>query len=205
MNDMSNVVWHEWSVDKSMRSMRFNQKPTLIWFTGLSGSGKSTSACALEKKLFSMNYNTYSLDGDNIRHGLCSDLGFNNHDRNENIRRVGEVAKLMLDAGFIVVASFISPFIREREMVRKMLKPGEFIEVYVNTRISVCEQRDPKGLYKRARDGEIKNFTGIDSPYEPPRNHEIEINPGEKSIDEIVDHLLKELGQLRVIRTGRDS
>lgn len=200
MNDMSNLVWHEWTVDKSMRAKRFNQKPTLIWFTGLSGSGKSTSACALEKKLFSMNYNTYSLDGDNIRHGLCSDLGFSDHDRNENIRRVGEVAKLMLDAGFIVVASFISPFVREREMVRNMLGPGEFIEVYVNTQINICEQRDPKGLYKRARNGEIRNFTGIDSPYEPPKNHEIEINPGEKSTDEIVEHLLCELEQLKVIQ-----
>lgn len=196
---MSNVVWHTWTVDKSMRAKRFNQKPTLIWFTGLSGSGKSTSACALEEKLFSLNYNTYCLDGDNVRHGLCSDLGFSNDDRNENIRRVGEVAKLMLDAGFIVVASFISPFIREREMVRQMLKPGEFIEVYVNTLIDVCEQRDPKGLYKKARDGEIKNFTGIDSPYEAPTNHEIEINPGDQTTDEIVEQLMNSLKQLKVI------
>jgi bifunctional enzyme CysN/CysC len=193
MNTMSNVIWHERSVNKSMRAERFKQKPALIWFTGLSGSGKSTSAFALEKKLFNLNYNTYALDGDNVRHGLCSDLGFSDADRNENIRRVGEVAKLMLDAGFIVVASFISPFVREREIVRKMLKPGEFIEVYVNTLIDVCEQRDPKGLYRKARNGEIKNFTGIDSPYEPPTNHEIEINAGDQSTDEIVEKLMEKL------------
>lgn len=194
-----NLVWHQMEVNKTSRSVRFRQKPVIVWFTGLSGSGKSTSASALEKRLFSLGYSTYLLDGDNVRHGLSSDLGFSDRDRSENIRRVGEVAKLMLDAGIIVLVSFISPFIRERKMVRKMVDPGEFIEVYLDTPLSVCEARDPKGLYKKARAGQLKNFTGIDSPYEVPLDPEIQINTHESSIDAIVEQLVSGMKRLGVL------
>ncbi|PCK07895.1 MAG: bifunctional sulfate adenylyltransferase subunit 1/adenylylsulfate kinase [Alteromonadaceae bacterium] len=194
-----NVVWHNMEVTKSVRAERYRQKPAVLWFTGLSGSGKSTSGNALEKALFSMGYSTYLLDGDNVRHGLCSDLGFSDRDRVENIRRVGEVAKLMVDSGQLVLSSFISPFRRERQMVRQMVGPGEFIEIYVNTSVDVCERRDPKGLYKKARAGEIRNFTGIDSPYEEPDNPEIIINTSEMSVDQIVVYLLRKLKEYGVI------
>jgi adenylyl-sulfate kinase len=186
-------------VSKKSRALRFNQKPSVIWFTGLSGSGKSTSAVALEHQLFTMGYSTYLLDGDNVRNGLCSDLGFSESDRAENIRRAGEVAKLMVDAGLIVLVSFISPFRRERQMARQMLQPGEFLEVYVNTPISVCETRDPKGLYKKARAGEIRNFTGIDSPYEAPQHPEIELNTASESMDDVVRILLCGLQQFGIL------
>ena len=172
----NNLVWHEMVVSKKERSKKLDQTPAIIWFTGLSGSGKSTLANILEKKLFSMGYQTYLLDGDNVRHGLCSDLGFSKECRVENIRRVGEVAKLMVDAGLIVIASFISPFKRDRQMIRSMVDVGEYIEVYMNTPLEECEKRDPKGLYKKARQGQIKYFTGIDSPYQIPENPEIEIH-----------------------------
>ncbi|MFT5082014.1 MAG: 3'(2'), 5'-bisphosphate nucleotidase [Lentisphaeria bacterium] len=193
------IVWHTMQIDKKARSERFNQCPSIVWFTGLSGSGKSTSACALEKRLFSMGYNTYLLDGDNVRHGLCSDLGFSDRDRGENIRRVGEVAKLMVDAGFIVLTSFISPFVRERQMVRQMVGAGEFVEVFMNTPIEECEKRDPKGLYKKARAGEIKHFTGIDSPYEAPTDHEMEIDTTGLSEVEVADMLVIELKRFGII------
>ncbi len=193
-----NVVWHSMDVNKASRAQRFKQKPAVIWFTGLSGSGKSTAANALEKALFAMGFSTYVLDGDNVRHGLCSDLGFTDRDRVENIRRVGEVAKLMVDAGQLVLVSFISPFRRERQMVRQMVGPGEFFEVYVNTPLSVCEQRDPKGLYKKARSGEIRNFTGIDSPYEAPDNPELEIN-ADLPIELLVSRLIEKLRESRII------
>lgn len=195
-----NIVWHGMEVNKNTRSQRNNQKPAIVWFTGLSGSGKSTSADALEKHLFRLGYNTYLLDGDNVRHGLCKDLGFTDQDRVENIRRVGEVSKLMVDAGLIVLVSFISPFIRERQMVRQMVEEGEFVEVFVNTPIDVCEQRDPKGLYKKARAGEIRNFTGIDSPYEAPSNPEISIDTSKKDLPEIIDELMDGLRQYGVIK-----
>ena len=147
----------------------------------------------MEKQLFGMGYRTYSLDGDNVRHGLCGDLGFSERDRVENIRRVGEVGKLMVDAGLIVLASFISPFRRERQMVRQMLEPGEFIEVYLNTPLNVCEQRDPKGLYQKARAGEIGNFTGISSPYEPPEAPEASIDSSELSLEESVRQVIEAL------------
>lgn len=198
--DSTNVVWHSMNVDKKARADRFRQKPSIIWFTGLSGSGKSSSADALERQLFAMGYSTYLLDGDNVRHGLCSDLGFSDRDRVENIRRVGELAKLMVDAGHIVLVSFISPFLRERQMVRQMVEPGEFLEVYVNTPLSVCESRDPKGLYKKARAGEIRHFTGIDSPYEPPLNAEIELDASDLTADQISAILLRGLKGYGVIR-----
>lgn len=199
MDKEDNIVWHDMDVNKRVRAERFQQKPCVIWFTGLSGSGKSTSANALEKYLFSEGYSTYLLDGDNVRHGLCSDLGFSDRDRVENIRRVGEVSKLLVESGQIVLASFISPFRRERQMVRQMVEPGEFFEVYVNTPISTCEVRDPKGLYKKARSGEIRNFTGIDSPYEPPEAPEVEINTAEKDIDAIVTDLVRNIKKYRII------
>jgi len=165
-----NVVWHQHSIDKEFRSKLKKQKPVVLWFTGLSGAGKSTVAGALETKLAQAGYHTYLLDGDNVRHGLCSDLGFSEQDRRENIRRIGELAKLMADAGLIVLSAFISPHRAERQLVREMLPEGEFLEVFVNTSLEVCEQRDPKGLYKKARAGEIPNFSGIDSEYEAPVN-----------------------------------
>ncbi|MDF5425985.1 adenylyl-sulfate kinase, partial [Vibrio parahaemolyticus] len=163
------------------------QKPAVLWFTGLSGAGKSTVAGALENRLAALGYHTYLLDGDNVRHGLCSDLGFSEQDRRENIRRIGELAKLMADAGLIVLSAFISPHRAERKLVRDLLPEGEFIEVYVNASLEVCEGRDPKGLYRKARAGEIPNFTGIDSEYQAPENPEIDLPAGEKSVDELVD------------------
>lgn len=193
------VVWHSMDVTKTERAARYGQKPAVIWFTGLSGSGKSTSANALEKALFAMGYNTYLLDGDNVRHGLCGDLGFSEEDRVENIRRVGEVAKLMVDAGQMVMTAFISPFRKDRDLVRAMLEDGEFVEVFVNTPTEVCEERDPKGLYAKARAGEIKNFTGIDSPYEMPENPDIVIDTSELSVEEVVAHLTRKLRELGIV------
>ncbi|NNN69401.1 adenylyl-sulfate kinase [Vibrio sp. 3-2(1)] len=193
-----NVVWHQHTVDKSFRANLKQQQPAVLWFTGLSGAGKSTIAGALEQRLAQLGYHTYLLDGDNVRHGLCSDLGFSEQDRRENIRRIGELAKLMADAGLIVLSAFISPHRAERQLVRDMLPQGEFIEVFVNTKLDVCEQRDPKGLYKKARAGEISNFTGIDSEYESPQNPEIDLAAGEKSIDELVEICLTAL-QVRAI------
>lgn len=172
----SNVVWQDLDVSKSARAEQKNQKPALLWFTGLSGSGKSTIANLVEKKLLDMGRHTYTLDGDNVRHGLNRDLGFTKEDRVENIRRIGEVARLMVDAGLITMASFISPYRAERQMARNLLEKGEFVEIYVNTPLEVAEKRDVKGLYAKARAGEIKNFTGIDSEYQAPQNPEIEVN-----------------------------
>ena len=193
------VIWQNMSVHKMMRAERLGQRPAIVWFTGLSGSGKSTSANALEKALFAKGYCTYVLDGDNLRHGLCKDLGFSDADRVENVRRVGEVAKLMVDAGQIVLTSFISPFQADRDMVRSLVGEGEFIEVFVNTSLTVCEQRDTKGLYKKARNGEIKQFTGISSPYEAPQSPDIVINTATMSGDEVVDYLVECLRHLHVI------
>lgn len=194
-----NVVWHHHSIDKEFRAKIKRQQPVVLWFTGLSGAGKSTVAGALETRWAELGHHTYLLDGDNVRHGLCSDLGFSEQDRRENIRRIGELAKLMADAGLIVLSAFISPHRAERQLVREMLPEGEFLEVFVNTSLEVCEQRDPKGLYKKARAGEITNFTGIDSEYEAPLNPEIDLRAGEKSIDELVDDCLQVLKARKVI------
>ncbi len=194
-----NIVWHQHSIDKEFRAKLKQQKPVILWFTGLSGAGKSTVAGALENKLAEQGYHTYLLDGDNVRHGLCSDLGFSEQDRRENIRRIGELAKLMADAGLIVLSAFISPHRAERQLVREMVPEGEFLEVYVNTSLEVCEQRGPKGLYKKARAGEIRNFTGIDSDYEAPINPEIDLLAGEKAIDELVDDCIQILKQRNII------
>ena len=177
-------------VDRQAHSALKNQKPMVLWFTGLSGSGKSTIANALEKRLHGMNHHTFLLDGDNVRHGLNKDLGFTDADRVENIRRIGEVAKLMSDAGLIVLTAFISPFRAERNMVRRMMNEGEFIEIFVDTPLEVAEQRDEKGLYKKARAGELKNFTGIDSPYEPPETPEIIVNSTQTTADEAAQQII---------------
>lgn len=195
-----NIVWHQHSVDKKFRADLKQQKPAVLWFTGLSGAGKSTVAGALENRLAELGYHTYLLDGDNVRHGLCSDLGFSEQDRRENIRRIGELAKLMVDAGLIVLSAFISPHRAERQLVRDLLPEGEFIEVFVNASLEVCEGRDPKGLYRKARAGEIPNFTGIDSEYQAPENPEIDLPAGEKSVDELVELCINDLKQRGVIR-----
>ncbi|HKX79672.1 MAG TPA: sulfate adenylyltransferase subunit CysN [Novosphingobium sp.] len=193
-----NVHWQALDIGRRQHADLKNQKPAVLWFTGLSGSGKSTIANLVEKQLYRMNRHTFLLDGDNVRHGLNKDLGFTEADRIENIRRVGEVAKLMADAGLIVITAFISPFRAERKMVRAMLPEGEFIEVFIDTPLEVAEARDVKGLYKKARSGDLKNFTGIDSPYESPENPEIRIDTGNMTPDEaatlIVDTLLGDRG-----------
>ncbi|MDP7593015.1 MAG: adenylyl-sulfate kinase [Litorilituus sp.] len=191
-----NTVWHEQHISKAQRASLKQQKPCLLWYTGLSGSGKSTVANAVDSLLFELGYHSYLLDGDNVRHGLNGDLDFTDQARVENIRRISEVSKLFLDAGLIVSTAFISPFAQDRASARDKLAADEFIEVYIDTPMSVCEQRDPKGLYKRARAGEIKDFTGIDSNYDMPKSPEIHVKTAEKSIAEcaqqIVSHLAKQ-------------
>jgi bifunctional enzyme CysN/CysC len=189
-----NVVWHAHKVNRTQRSNQKGQQPCVIWLTGLSGSGKSTIANALEHELFLEGYHSYLLDGDNVRHGLNKDLGFSDDARVENIRRIGEVARLFVDAGLIVITAFISPFRADRRLVRELLEPGEFIEIFLDTPIEVCEQRDPKGLYRKARAGEIKNFTGVDAPYEPPQAAEITLRSDRDSVDECV---MQVIGHLR--------
>ena len=185
-----NIHWQALDVDRVALAEQKGQKPAILWFTGLSGSGKSTIANALQQKLFARGKHTFVLDGDNVRHGLNRDLGFTDEDRVENIRRVSNVAKLMSDAGLITLVSFISPFRSERQMARNMMEEGEFVEIFVDTPLSVAEDRDVKGLYKRARAGEIKNFTGLDSPYEEPMNPEIRINTVEQSAEQAADEIL---------------
>ena len=185
-----NIHWQALDVDEAARADQKDQRPVVLWFTGLSGSGKSTIANALEKKLFAMGHHTMLLDGDNVRHGLNRDLGFTEADRIENVRRVSEVSQLMLEAGLITLVSFISPFRSEREMARERIGDGQFIEIFVNTPLSVAEERDEKGLYKKARAGEIKNFTGIDSPYEAPENPEMTINTVHQSAEEAADVII---------------
>lgn len=199
MSDERNVVWQHYDVTREHRAAIKGQKPCVIWLTGLSGSGKSTLSGHLDSLLHNLGYHSYVLDGDNVRHGLNRDLGFSDSDRVENIRRVGEAAKLMADAGLILITAFISPFRADRAMVRSLFQPGEFIEVHVNAPIEVCEQRDPKGLYKKARAGLIKDFTGISSPYEPPEHPEVVVNTGELSIEQGVQRItdyLREGGYL---------
>ena len=188
-----NVHWQAHDVTRETHANLKNQKPALLWFTGLSGAGKSTIANLVERKLVRMNRHTFLLDGDNVRHGLNKDLGFAEADRVENIRRVGEVAKLMTDAGLIVIAAFISPFRAERKLVRDLMKAGEFIEVYIDAKLADAEARDVKGLYKRARAGELKNFTGIDSPYEPPLDAEIHIDTSKLSAEQAADFIVSQL------------
>jgi len=187
----SNISWHEMSINKKTRSELNSQKPCVVWFTGLSGSGKSTIANILEQKLHTIGKRTYLLDGDNVRHGLNKDLGFTDTDRVENIRRVAEVSKLMVDAGLITLVSFISPFKSERQMARNLLSSDEFFEIFVNTSLEECEKRDPKGLYKKARAGELKNFTGIDSSYEEPENPDLILNTSLGNAEQLTDQIIK--------------
>lgn len=183
----TNITWHQGDVTKEERNKLLDQKGLVIWFTGLSGSGKSTLAHALEKRLFREGKLSFVLDGDNIRHGLNKNLGFSPEDREENIRRIGEVAKLFSDAGIITMTAFISPYRKDRNKARKLLKKGEFIEVFLKVPLEIAEKRDPKGLYKKARMGEIQEFTGISAPYEEPSSPEIIINTAHKSIQESTD------------------
>ncbi len=188
-----NIVWHSQTLSKKERGTLKQQRPCILWFTGLSGAGKSTVANALEQALYGRGYHTYLLDGDNVRHGLNRNLGFSPEDREENIRRIGEVAKLFVDGGTIVLTAFISPYRRDRDLVRQLVGEGEFIEVFVDTPLDVCEDRDPKGLYKKARAGEIRGFTGIDDPYEAPDSPEITLRTDRNSIEESVVQVLDEL------------
>jgi len=186
-----NIHLQHMDIDKAARAALKGQKPCVLWFTGLSGSGKSTVANLVEKKLHAMGHHTYLLDGDNVRHGLNRDLGFTEEDRVENIRRVAEVAKLMVDAGLIVLTAFISPYRSERRMARQLFPEGEFIEVFMDTPLEVAEARDPKGLYKKARRGELKNFTGVDAPYEAPEAPEFEVNTADMTAEEAADTLIE--------------
>lgn len=189
----SNIKWHDGDVDRAKRETLLDQKGVCLWFTGLSGSGKSTLARSVEQALYELGHLTYVLDGDNIRHGLNGDLGFSDEDRKENIRRIGEVGRLFVDAGLITLSAFISPFREDRLAVRNLLEQGQFIEVYVDCSLEICEQRDVKGLYAKARKNEIADFTGISSPYEAPDKPEIVVNTGEQSLEQstliIIDYL----------------
>jgi adenylyl-sulfate kinase len=195
----SHIYWSRGKVSAAQRESRNGHCGCVIWLTGLSGSGKSTIAVELEQTLFQSGRHTYILDGDNIRHGLCSDLGFSPKDRTENIRRIGEVARLFADAGIICIAAFISPYRGDRDLARKIAQPVKFVEVYLNAPLEVCEQRDPKGLYARARAGEIKEFTGISAPYEPPLKPEIELHTNQSSVAECVDAILKQLDKFLTV------
>lgn len=189
----SNIFWHQTTVTRERRQALNGHKSFILWFTGLSGAGKSTLAHRVEEMLYLRNCRTYVFDGDNVRHGLCADLGFSAADRSENIRRIGEMSKLFIDAGVIALTAFISPFRKNRDLVRSLVSEGEFIEIYCNASLDVCEQRDIKGLYGRARRGEIPEFTGISSPYEEPENPELVVMTGEQSLDDcamqVIDYL----------------
>ncbi len=195
----SNIVWHQASVDRSSQAKRQGHSSAILWFTGLSGSGKSTLANAVNAELFSRGLSSYVLDGDNIRHGLCKDLGFSDHDREENIRRIGEVAKLFLDAGVIVLTAFVSPFRADREKARALVQTGDFIEIHCAADLQACESRDPKGLYAKARAGEIKEFTGISSPYEAPETPELRVETGTLSLAQCVELVIHELERRGVL------
>jgi len=193
MSNNENIVHHHHEISKQERASIKQQKPCILWFTGLSGSGKSTIANAVESKLNKLEKHTYLLDGDNVRLGLNKGLGFSDEDRVENIRRIGEVAKLFVDSGTIVLTAFISPFQKDRDLVRDLVEDTEFIEVFIDTPLEICESRDPKGLYKKARNGEIPNFTGISSPYEAPTNAEIHINNNGISVTDVATKVIEYL------------
>lgn len=195
----TNVVWHHATVTRERREVMNGHKSVILWFTGLSGSGKSTLAHAVEEQLYQMGCRTFVFDGDNVRHGLCADLGFSAEDRVENIRRVGEMAKLFMEAGVMALTAFISPFRSDRTRVRSLVPHGEFLEIYCRCSLEICEERDVKGLYKRARAGEIKDFTGISSPYEEPENPELAVDTGTRPLDECVDQVIGLLRERGVI------
>ncbi|WP_046173362.1 adenylyl-sulfate kinase [Domibacillus indicus] len=196
----NNIVWHEQSLTKEERREKNGHHSAVLWFTGLSGSGKSTVANAAARRLFDLGVSTYVLDGDNVRHGLNKDLGFSDEARKENIRRIGEVAKLFVDGGQLVFTAFISPFREDRDTVRALLNEDEFIEVYVECPIEKCEARDPKGLYKKARAGEIPEFTGISSPYEAPEKPELVVNTDQYSVEECVDQIIGYLKEKNMLQ-----
>jgi adenylylsulfate kinase len=197
---MDKVVWHSTTIKQAEREKLLSQKPFVLWFTGYSASGKSTIANLVEKKMYKLNYKTYLLDGDNVRHGLNSDLGFEEESRVENIRRVGQVSKLFLDSGIIVITAFISPFVSDRSLVRALFEKSEFLEVFIDSSLEVCEKRDPKGMYAQARLGKIKNFTGISSPYEPPVKPDIHIINESISIDEASNEIIEYLVEKKYIK-----
>ncbi len=199
LGENQNIVWHDTTIKKEERQNRNGHKSCILWFTGLSGAGKSTLANALEQQLFREGKSSYILDGDNVRHGLNKGLGFSDDDRKENIRRIGEVAKLFVDAGTIVCTAFISPFKEDRNRVRELVEDGEFIEVYVRCSLEACEQRDPKGLYKKARAGEIPSFTGISSPYEEPESPELIIDSDQMTVEQSVDKILSYLKEKNIL------
>ncbi|MBF0613734.1 MAG: adenylyl-sulfate kinase [Magnetococcales bacterium] len=192
-----NTVWQVVQVSRADRERLNGHRGRILWFTGLSGSGKSTLIHAVEKRLHEAQMRTYALDGDNVRHGLCKDLGFSNQDRVENIRRIGEMAKLMLDAGLVVLCGFISPFQADRQKVRDLVAPGDFLEIYCQCPLEICEQRDVKGLYRKARQGLIPEFTGISSPYEPPESCELRLNTGSDSVESCVAQVMGVLESIR--------
>ena len=198
----SDVVWHHATVTRDRRQEQNKHKSVIMWFTGLSGAGKSTLAHRVEESLHQLGCRTFVLDGDNIRHGLCGDLGFSIEDRTENIRRIAEVAKLMMEAGVITLTAFISPFREEREKARQIFPHGEFLEIYCQCSLEVCEQRDVKGLYKKARHGEIKDFTGISSPYEAPTKPELVVKTSESSLEDCAKQILDLLEERGVIQPG---
>ena len=199
MSIASNVVWHHATVTRSRREALNQHRSVLLWFTGLSGSGKSTLAHAVEEKLFAYRCRSFVLDGDNVRHGLCGDLGFSDADRVENIRRVAELGKLFLEAGLITMTAFISPFRKDRERARSMFPHGDFIEIYCRCPLEICEERDVKGLYRRARAGEIDCFTGISSPYEPPYDPELVVDTGTLALEESVEEVIRLLGMRNIV------
>lgn len=199
MSKSTNTVWHHAAVTRDLRERLNGHRNAVVWFTGLSGSGKSTLAHAVEERLYQMACRTFVFDGDNVRHGLCGDLGFSENDRKENIRRIGEMTKLFAEAGVIALTAFISPFRADRRRVRQMLRPGDFIEVYCHCPLEVCESRDVKGIYRRARAGEIHDFTGISSPYEEPENPELVIDTGSMPLDQCVDQVIDFLRDRGVI------
>jgi adenylyl-sulfate kinase len=197
-----NIFWTQGRITAEQRAHLSGHSGCVIWITGLSASGKSTIATELERELFNRGRRTYLLDGDNTRHGLCSDLGFSPEDRRENIRRVGEVVRLFADAGIICITAYISPYRSDREAARQLVPPGKFIEVYLNAPLAVCEQRDPKGLYAKAHSGEIKEFTGVSAPYEPPLNPELELHTDKMSVAECVSAILAKLDRMSAIIDG---
>jgi adenylylsulfate kinase len=202
-NSSSNTVWHHATVTRPRREVLHGHRSAVLWFTGLSGAGKSTLAHAVEESLHQQGCHTFVLDGDNVRHGLCSDLGFSLEDRSENIRRIGEATKLFAEAGVIVMTAFISPLSADRGMARGLFPHGDFLEIYCEASLEVCEQRDVKGLYQRARAGEVKEFTGISSPYEVPQNPELVVNTGELPLEACVEEVLAFLRQRGVLRAGQ--
>ena len=202
MKKSKNAVWHPTSVTREMRNQKNGHRSVVLWFTGLSGSGKSTIAHAIEEQLYQQSIQSYVLDGDNVRHGLCGDLTFSEADRHENIRRIGEVTKLLLEAGLIVMTAFISPFRADRESVRKLVGDENFLEIYCQASLDVCEQRDVKGLYKKARAGLIENYTGISSPYEVPENPDLVIDTEIMSLEDSVDLILEYLKMNNLIKAN---